>query len=55
MVRALLDARGRRQRVVEVRFPCAFGRAMAGGDLLPGPRAALGTETYAEWLARQGR
>ncbi|WP_069387981.1 SDR family oxidoreductase [Cellulosimicrobium cellulans] len=55
MVRAYLDARGRRQRVVEVRFPGALGRAMAGGDLLPGPGAALGTETYAEWLARRGR
>jgi uncharacterized protein YbjT (DUF2867 family) len=51
MVRAYLAARGRRERVLEVPFPGAFGRAMAGGDLLPGPGARLGTQTYAEWLA----
>lgn len=53
MVRAYLAAQGRRQRVLEVRLPGAFGRAMALGDLLPGPGATLGTETFAEWLARR--
>jgi len=54
MVRAYLAARRRRGRVLEVRLPGAFGRAMARGDLLPGAGATLGTETFAEWLARQG-
>ncbi|WP_369824658.1 hypothetical protein [Cellulosimicrobium sp. CUA-896] len=51
MVRGYLAAERRRKRVLEVRFPGAFGRAMAGGDLLPGPDARRGTQTFAQWLA----
>ncbi|MFC8922883.1 SDR family oxidoreductase [Cellulosimicrobium sp. NPDC057127] len=51
MVRAYLAAHRRRERVLELRFPGAFGRAMAGGALLPRPDARLGTQTFAQWLA----
>ncbi len=50
MVRTYLAARRRRRRVLEVSFPGAFGRAMARGELLPGPGARLGVQTYAQWL-----
>lgn len=52
-VRAVLRARGERGVVVGVPLP-GLGRAAAGGALLPGPGARLGTLTFDDWLAAGG-
>lgn len=52
MVRAYDRATGGRGRVVGVPLPGPLGRAMRRGDLLPGPEAELGTETFDQWLRR---
>jgi len=55
MVRRYLAATGRPERVLELRLPGRFGKALADGTLLPGQQARLGAETYDEWLAQQAR
>jgi hypothetical protein len=32
-------------------LPGALGKAMRDGELLPGPHARLGTQTFRQWLA----
>ncbi|MFC5788873.1 3-beta hydroxysteroid dehydrogenase [Agromyces tardus] len=51
MVRRYLTGAGRRERVVEVPLPGAYGRAMRDGTLLPRPGADLGVQTFDEWVA----
>jgi uncharacterized protein YbjT (DUF2867 family) len=51
MIRRYLVAVGRTARVIEVPLPGLLGTAMRDGRLLPGPGAALGVQTYGEWLA----
>lgn len=52
MVRACALAHGRRMPIPAVALPGPFGRAMRDGSLLAGPGAALGEETFDEWLSR---
>jgi uncharacterized protein YbjT (DUF2867 family) len=51
LVRRYLRHAGRRLPVLGVSVPGGFGRALRDGSLLPGPDAALGTETFDAWLA----
>jgi uncharacterized protein YbjT (DUF2867 family) len=50
LIRRVIRARGSRRRVIEVPIPTAAGRALATGGNLPGPAAALGSQTFAKWL-----
>lgn len=50
LLRAITEARGIAQAVVEVRPPGSLGRAFASGALLPGPAAELDTVTFGEWI-----
>ncbi|WP_169581927.1 MULTISPECIES: NAD(P)H-binding protein [Microbacterium] len=52
MVRAYARHQGRRGWIPSVSLPGAQMKGMRAGDALPGPDAVLGTETFAEWLAR---
>ncbi len=52
LARRVAARRRPRRRVVPVALPGAAGRAMRHGALLPADGAALGTQTFAEWLAR---
>lgn len=54
LARRYLQRTGSSARVVEIRLPGALGTAMAGGGLLPGPGARLGSQTFAEWLDQDG-
>lgn len=54
-VRALLQHRGSRRKVLELPVPGGMGRAMRHGALLPGPGAELGRLTFAAWLADRPR
>jgi uncharacterized protein YbjT (DUF2867 family) len=53
LVRRLLAARGAHRWVLPIALPGVVGRGFAGGGLLPGPGARLGTQTWDEWLAEQ--
>jgi uncharacterized protein YbjT (DUF2867 family) len=50
LVRAFLDRTGQRKKVVEVPFPGPMGKAMRSGALIPAPGAAVGRQTFVEWL-----
>lgn len=50
LVRAVLQARGRRTRVLAFRLPGKAGAAMADGGLLPTEDGPRGTQTFDEWL-----
>ncbi|WP_411374052.1 SDR family oxidoreductase [Arthrobacter sp. MPF02] len=50
LARAYLARTGQRRKVVEVPFPGAMGRAMRIGALIPAPGAAVGRQTFLEWL-----
>jgi uncharacterized protein YbjT (DUF2867 family) len=50
LVRAYLDKTGRRKRIVEVPFPGPRGKAMRHGALVPAEGAAVGRQTFLEWL-----
>lgn len=54
LCRRVLAARGHGGRVVVVRPPGRLGSRMAGGGLLPGAGARLGTTTFEQWLAGTG-
>jgi uncharacterized protein YbjT (DUF2867 family) len=54
LARRVLRARRASGRVVALGPPGALGRALAGGGLLPGPGARLGTVTFDDWLATAG-
>lgn len=55
LARAVFAVRGRPVRVVEVRIPGGFGRALREGAVLPGPGAELDTVTLEGWLERVRR
>lgn len=50
MVRAYLARTGRRGTVVEIPLPGPMGKAMRSGALIPAPGAAVGRQTFREWL-----
>ena len=50
MVRRYAHAIGFHGPVPAVNAPGAWGHALRGGALLPGPGAVLGEQTFAEWL-----
>lgn len=50
MVRAYLDRTGQHKKVVEMPFPGPMGKAMRSGALVPAPGAAVGRQTFREWL-----
>ena len=54
LARRWLAATGSKDHVLEIPLPGAWGRSMRDGTLLPGPDATLGTQTFAQWLARTG-
>jgi uncharacterized protein YbjT (DUF2867 family) len=54
LARRLVRARHERLLLVPVRIPGANGKAMARGDMLPGPGARLGVQTFDEWLDSDG-
>jgi hypothetical protein len=51
LVRLVRDVRGSRRPVWTVRLPGRAAAGMATGGLLPGAGAAIGRQTFAEWLA----
>ncbi|MCB1273150.1 MAG: SDR family oxidoreductase [Leucobacter sp.] len=51
LLREILRARGTRRRVLELRVPGRFGRAIAHGAVLPGADAEIAGPTFEEWLA----
>ena len=53
MVRAYARHLGNRGWVPSISLPGPQMKGMRAGDALPRPGAALGTETFASWLARQ--
>lgn len=53
MIRAWAAHTGQGGVMVPLVLPGAFGRAMRDGSVLPGADAALGTVTFADWLAGQ--
>lgn len=50
LVRAYLNKTGQRKRIVEVPFPGPMGKAMRHGALVPVEGAAVGRQTFLEWL-----
>ncbi|WP_426939861.1 SDR family oxidoreductase [Pseudarthrobacter sp. S6] len=50
LVREYLRKSGQRKLVVKVRAPGAMGLAMRRGDLVPAADAAVGRQTFHEWL-----
>lgn len=51
LVRKLVIARGRSQRVIEVAIPGKAGRTLAMGGSVPDHADRLGTQTFEQWLA----
>lgn len=54
LVRAYLKKTGKRRLVVRVNAPGHMGRAMRSGELIPKPGAAVGRQTFSEWLDALG-
>ncbi|MET4589319.1 NAD(P)H-binding protein [Arthrobacter sp. 754] len=50
LARAYVRKTGRRKLVVQVPAPGPVGKAMRKGYLLPGPAAAVGRQTFDQWL-----
>ncbi|WP_207453972.1 SDR family oxidoreductase [Herbiconiux sp. SYSU D00978] len=50
LARRIVHARGESRKVLGVPLPGAVGSAMASGELLPGPSAFVGTQTFDQWL-----
>ncbi|HEV7206416.1 MAG TPA: NAD-dependent epimerase/dehydratase family protein [Jatrophihabitans sp.] len=50
LVRAVLQARARPERVLAFRLPGRAGRAMVDGGLLPSGDGPRGTQTFDQWL-----
>jgi uncharacterized protein YbjT (DUF2867 family) len=50
LVRVYARRQGRKKRVLEFTAPGPLWRAMRNGDLLPAPGAAVGRQTFGEWL-----
>lgn len=54
LVRRVAEMRGLHRRIVEFTMPGAAGRALAAGGALPNGRSLRGTQTFDQWLRRQG-
>ncbi len=50
LVRTYLQKTGQRKKVVEAPFPGAMGKAMRSGALIPAAGAAVGRQTFLDWL-----
>ncbi|PTT63735.1 SDR family oxidoreductase [Arthrobacter sp. HMWF013] len=50
LVRAYLRKTGKKKLIVQVPVPGPMGKAMRSGDLIPEPGAAVGRQTFAQWL-----
>jgi uncharacterized protein YbjT (DUF2867 family) len=50
LVRAYLDRTGRNKKVLVSPLPGRMGKAMRSGALIPPPGAAVGRQTFLEWL-----
>jgi uncharacterized protein YbjT (DUF2867 family) len=50
LVRAYLARTGQRKRILEAVLPGSMGKAMRSGALVPAPGAAVGRQTFGEWL-----
>jgi uncharacterized protein YbjT (DUF2867 family) len=50
LARAYVRSTGKRKLVVQVPVPGPVGKAMRKGYLLPGPAAAVGRQTFHQWL-----
>jgi len=50
LVRSYLQKTGQRKKVVEAPFPGPMGKAMRSGALIPVAGAAVGRQTFQEWL-----
>lgn len=55
LVRAYMQKTGQRKRIVTVHVPGPTGKAMRGGALIPMPGAAVGHQTFLEWLEASTR
>lgn len=55
MVRRMYAHDGTRRRVLELRFPGAYGRGLASGDLRGGPSKTIARMTFDEWLRAEER
>jgi uncharacterized protein YbjT (DUF2867 family) len=53
LVRRVLQAQGRRRRVLPLRLPGRAGRGMADGSLIPGEDGPRGTLSFETWLASE--
>jgi uncharacterized protein YbjT (DUF2867 family) len=53
LVRAYLKKTGKRKRIVQVHVPGPMGKAMRKGKLIPKAGAAVGRQTFLEWLETQ--
>jgi uncharacterized protein YbjT (DUF2867 family) len=54
LVRAYLHKAGQHKKVLELPFPGAMGKAMRNGALVPAADAAVGRQTFLEWLETTG-
>lgn len=50
LVRAYLQKFRMRKQIAKLFIPGAMGKAMRSGDLIPKPGAAVGRQTFQEWL-----
>jgi uncharacterized protein YbjT (DUF2867 family) len=50
LVRAYVQKTGKRKRVVPLHVPGPMGKAMRKGKLIPKAGAAVGRQTFQEWL-----
>jgi uncharacterized protein YbjT (DUF2867 family) len=50
LVAAYLARTGQKKRIVPLRVPGPMGKAMRKGALIPAPGAAVGRQTFLEWL-----
>jgi uncharacterized protein YbjT (DUF2867 family) len=50
LVRAYLARTGKRRKVLEAVLPGRMGKAMRSGALIPAPGAAVGRQTFQQWL-----
>jgi len=54
LVAAYLAKTQHKKRIVPLRVPGAMGKAMRKGALIPAPGAAVGRQTFQEWLDADG-
>ena len=55
LVRAYLQKSRKRKQIAKLFIPGSMGKAMRSGDLIPKPGAAVGRQTFQEWLETDAR